>query len=111
MPNQASQSNGFEPIEIVNSDEEVERVDVFSIDGVMYSMPKEVNAAIALRAVEIIRREGDMAVVPFMFAETVGRDGYEALKNCTSLKAGQLKQVVRIISDSVLGAVELSAGE
>ena len=37
-----------------------------SIDGVMYSMPKEINAAIALQAVEIIRGEGDLAVGPFM---------------------------------------------
>ena len=111
MPKQTSKSNGFQPIEIINTDDEVELVDVFSVDGVMYSMPKEVNAAIALRAVEIMRREGDMAVVPFMFSETVGLDGYEALKNCTSLKPEQLKQVVKIISESVLGSVELSVGE
>jgi hypothetical protein len=88
-----------------------ERVDVFSIDGVMYSMPKVINAAIALRAVEIIEQGGDLAVIPFMFRETIGPDGYEALKNCVSLKPSDLQAVTKIIADHVLGAVEKSMGE
>jgi hypothetical protein len=86
-------------------------VDVFSIDGVMYSMPREINAAIALRAVEIIDKGGDLAVIPFMFQETVGAEAYEALKGCKSLKPSDLTAVTKIISDHVLGAVEQGMGE
>lgn len=101
------------PVKIVTEDEpeEAERIDVFSIDGEMYSMPAEIDGHFALEVLEQIRTSGVESVVAWMVEEAVGSKGYRALRNCQTLKTSDLKAVINIVQDHVLGAVEDIAGK
>jgi hypothetical protein len=88
-----------------------ERIPVFSIDGVEYSMPKEINGHFAIEVLEQIRSNGAESVVSFMLEEAIGSKGYRALRGCETLTTADLKAVISIVQDHVLGAVEEVAGK
>lgn len=88
-----------------------ERIPVFSIDGVEYSMPKEINGHFAMQVLDQIRREGSEATTAFVLQECLGGRGYRALMDCPTLTTADLKAVVKIITDHVLGVVEEVAGK
>lgn len=88
-----------------------ERIDVFSIDGETYSMPQEINGHFAIAVLEQIRVSGAESVVSWMLEEAIGSKGYRALRNCETLKTADLKAVIKVVSDHVLGAVEEVAGK
>lgn len=99
-------------IEISTSDPvSDERVDVFAIDGIPYGMPKVINGQFALEVLEQIRAVGTEGVVAWMLEEAIGGKGYRALRNCKTLKTADLKAVIKIVSDHVLGSVEEVAGK
>jgi len=99
-------------IEISTSDPvSSERIDVFSIDGVTYGMPKDINGQFALEVLDQIRSVGTEGVVAWMLEEAIGAKGYRALRNCETLKTADLKAVIKIVSDHVLGSVEEVAGK
>ena len=88
-----------------------ERIDVFSIDDETYSMPKEINGQFAMQVLDQIRAEGSEATTAFILKECIGSKGYRALMDCQTLTTGDLKAVIKIVSDHVLGAVEDVAGK
>lgn len=97
---------------VITTDTEAneERLPVFSIDGVEYTMPAEVPASMALRVLDTIRRLGQEAAVSYLLEEVLGPEAYQALLNCRTLKPEQLKAVVAVVQDHVLGAVEETSG-
>lgn len=88
-----------------------ERIPVFSIDDVEYSMPKEINGHFALEVLEQIRTNGAESVISWMLEEAVGAKGYRALRGCETLTTADLKTVIKVVQDHVLGAVEEVAGK
>ena len=87
------------------------RIPVFSIDGVEYSMPQEINGHFALEVLEQIRANGSESVTAWVLEETIGSKGYRALRGCETLTTADLKAVIKIVTDHVLGAVEEVAGK
>lgn len=83
-----------------------ERIDVFEMDGVMYSMPALVSGATALNMLHIVRTQGQESAVSWAFEELLGKKAYTALRTCKTLKPADLKAVLAIVQDHVMGALE-----
>ena len=88
-----------------------ERIPVFSIDGEEYSMPAEINGHFALEVLEQIRAQGAESVASWMLEEAIGSKGYRALRGCETLTTADLKTVMKVVTDHVLGAVEDVVGK
>ena len=98
----------FEPIDIDSTVDEsvVEPIHIFTIDSEKYYMPGEVLPAVALRALEVIELRGQEAGISYMLHEVLGDEAHTALKNCNALRSTQLRAIMDIVSNHVLGALE-----
>lgn len=83
-----------------------ERVDVFELDGVMYTMPAVVSGATALNMLHEIRERGLEAAAAWAFQEVLGVKAYNALRSCKTLRPADLKAVLAIVEGHVMGALE-----
>jgi hypothetical protein len=102
-----------EPVIITTEDESQEpqeRIPVFTLDDVEYTMPAHIPASMSLRVLDMIRRVGQEAAVSWVLEEVLGDEAYQALLNCRSLKPSQLLAVMAVVQDHVLGAMEEAAG-
>ena len=85
--------------------------DFFSIDDEMYQIRKVIPSTLSLKALRIIREEGESAFIPWMFDEICSEGAYRALEDCESISAEQLQQVVRHVEKRVLGPLEKAQGK
>jgi hypothetical protein len=85
---------------------EAERVPFFSVDGVQYTHPKEVDATLALRALDITATQGEMVANRWLMIQVIGEEGYRALLNCRGLGKSDLAKVQEVIRALVFGDTE-----
>lgn len=97
-------------VEIVTSDEVVDTIPLFSIDGVVYSIPAEVSASMALRVLDESRKNGQEAAMAGALEELLGEDAYQALLSCKSLKVSDLEKIMEAVQVHVLGDLEGALG-
>lgn len=95
-------------IEINSNEINTEVKDLFSIDGRVYSMPIEVSASVALQMLHVARTEGEQAAVSWVMEEVLGTEAYDALRTCKALKPHQLQAVIKVVTETVMGAMEES---
>ena len=88
-----------------------ETVDVFSLDGVTYTMPKEPRPAIGLRFVWEMKTAGEMDAVSNLLIATVGRDAFEALTKAEGMTAAQWEQLQQIVIKQTVGGQESGKGQ
>jgi len=88
-----------------------ETVDVFSLDGVTYTMPKEPKPAIGLRFVWEMKTLGEMDAVANLLTSTVGADAFEALSRADGMTAEQWNQVQQFVIKHSVGATEPGKGQ
>jgi hypothetical protein len=99
-------------IEIVtDQDAIVEMVDLFSIDGTTYQMPKEISGSVPLELLHRIRTEGEPSALSWMLQEVLGDTAYMALMGCKAMKPNQLGAIMTVVQERVMGAMEEIRGE
>ena len=85
-----------------------ERIPIFEIDSVEYTIPKVVDAAAVLRYLDAAAERGFEAAVADLLRELVGDEGYEALVNFEGLEPEQLSEVFDMVEQYALSQVEKS---
>jgi hypothetical protein len=100
--------DGFEPIRIVTPETppEIEMVEVFSIDGEPYCVPKDVSPSVALRFMKLARQTGTEIAMGALIEEMLGEEAYDALANCPHVTKEQFRDVMTLIREHAMGAVE-----
>lgn len=93
-------------IEIDSNAVNTEVKDLFSIDGKVYTMPVEVSASLALQMLHEARTAGQESAISWVMEEVLGKEAYDALRNCRALKAHQLQAVIKVVTETVMGAME-----
>ena len=83
-----------------------DREPIFSIDGIEYTMPREVPGHIALEGMEIYRKGGDGAATPWIMEQLLGNDGYRALRDCPSLTKANLLAIIEVLRRKIFGDPE-----
>lgn len=101
-------------VEIVSADpfddEPVKDTPLFSIDGEVYGIQQEIPASVALRALDVARRQGEEIMMSWVLEEVLGQKAYQALLDCRTVTPGQLKSIMNVVVDQVMGSLEESRG-
>lgn len=84
----------------------IEDEPVFSIDGRVFTMPKRVPVATALKYMRMVRKEGQDVAIGWAVEKVLGEEAYVALSEFDGLTKDQLAQVMEIVRQKLLGAVE-----
>lgn len=79
-----------------------ERQPLFSVDGVVYTIPKNVPPAWSMQAMDLAMTKGEDVALAWTVGTMLGVDGYEALKTCPTLLPEDLHVVFKAIMDKVL---------
>jgi len=99
-------------IEITTTDAPpVEREDLFSIDGVVYTIPKDMPGTLALTLLDTARKQGESVAISWLLEEVLGENAYGALLACKTVTRTQMSAVVTVIREKVMGALEQMQGE
>jgi hypothetical protein len=86
--------------------ESAEMVEVFSIDGVPYSMPKEPRPAIGLRFVWEMKTLSEMDAVANLLIGTVGAEAFEALTRAEGMTGDDWSRLQQIVIKNTVGEPE-----
>jgi len=79
-----------------------DREPLFSIDGVEYTVPKQVPMAWSMKTLDLATTQGDAVALDYAVSAMLGPDGYEALTNCKTLMPEDANTLFRIVMDKVL---------
>lgn len=97
-------------IELVSLPEDVkdeaEQVELFSLDGQMYSIPAKPKVNIALKYLRLVRQQGQEVAAGWLLEELLGTEAYEALMDFEDLTEEQLETVMMVAQTAILGAME-----
>lgn len=88
------------------SNEEVEQVELFSIDGKSYTIPKKPRMNVALKTMKMIRTEGEDAAAAYMLEAVIGEEAYDALTDYDDLDPETFRQIIAIAQKVVFGGLE-----
>ena len=90
---------------------EVEKVELFSLNGVSYSIPKKPRVNVALRYLKMAREEGTEAASAFLLESLVGEEAYKALMDFDDLTQETLGQIAEAAQKHTLGGLEAPKGK
>ena len=100
-------SGPIEPVVIDSSNVKVvDRIHVFTIDDVDYTMDGAPSPALALRMLEMIELKGEEAAMSYAMHEVLGDEAFDALKNCDAITTEQFEAIMEIVGDHVMGALD-----
>lgn len=88
-----------------------ERIPLFSIDGTVYSVPKQIDGGSLLRYLDDAAERGGEAAIANLLREMVGDDGYEALVSFKGLKPGQLEELFDKVEEYAMGQMNKIGGK
>lgn len=88
------------------STEEVETIELFSIDGTSYTIPNKARVNVGLRYMKIMRDEGGSAADAWLLEALLGKEAFEALMDYDDLTPDVLEQIVEAAAKVVLGEME-----
>jgi len=107
----ASAEPGFEPIRIpANEDIPDDRIPIFYIGDQEYSVPAVIPAGVALEYLRVAAAAGPDAASGVILTRVLGEEAYMALEQARGLTGEQLQQIVQLVVDRAMGAME-SEGE
>jgi hypothetical protein len=106
-----SAEESAEPRVIGAEKRDQERVPFFVIDDVTYYVPKVVPRNISIKALEIFRDEGEMAIASWLCQEVLGEEAYAALRDCEDLTDEDLRFVFDELTTRALGPLEKALGK
>jgi hypothetical protein len=99
-----------DPVEIprlTTRTEPAERVPLFYIDDVEYSVTRSPGVNIGLKYLHLQRTQGEQNAIAFLLEKLLGSEGFLALLEYDDLTAEQFQEICRIASDLTVGALEL----
>lgn len=101
-------STELEPLRLVTPENppEVEEVELFSIDGRAYMVPREVSPAVSLRFLKAARQVGAELAMGELLEEMLGEEGYDALMNFKYLTQQNLVDLMELVKRHAMGALE-----
>lgn len=104
----ARASSALPEIIVLRSEPEAEdeRIDLFRIDGVVYTMSVRPRANTSLKYAWIAREKGIEAAYSYALEALIGDEGYQALMNFSGLTQDALNQIVAAASKIMAGAAE-----
>jgi hypothetical protein len=105
----AAEASGFPVLRLTtsaNGHAREKRVLLFSIDGTEYTMLAEPGAGLALRYLDKIEEDGPNAGFKFGMEAMIGAEAYQALLTYPDLTRAQFRQVSKVVTDTLLGALE-----
>lgn len=98
----------FEVLRLTRSpDRAEERVPLFYIDDVEYTVVKRPNVNVGLQMLELLRTEGEPAAQAYVLGKLLGPEGYAALLDYDELTAEQYSHICRVAARLALGSLEL----
>lgn len=83
-----------------------ERQELFSIDGVSYTIPKEVPASLGLEAIDRTAREGEVRANRWLMIQLMGQEAYDALRTCPGVGKEDLLAIQAVCRELVFGDQE-----
>lgn len=86
--------------------EDVEVIDLFTLDGKTYSIPAKAKANLGLRYLKSVRESGPDLAAGELLEAMIGTEAYDALMNYDDLEPDDLTQVMEAVQKVVLGGVE-----
>lgn len=85
-----------------SEDVEVESVDIFKLDGKVYTAPKALPFSVALEYMEAQVEHGPDAAVFLMIKNVLGKDAFDALKKNRNLTQEQFQEIIQSLESHVL---------
>lgn len=79
-----------------------EREPLFSIDGEVYTIPKNVPPAWSMTAIDLAMTRGENVALAWVVGKMLEPQAFEALKSCSTLLPEDLNTLFRVIMDKVL---------
>lgn len=83
-----------------------ERVVLFTLDGVDYTIPKRFPVRLGLKIIRTMRRSGHDIAAAELLEEAIGTEAYDALVSYPDLKQEHIARLFEIVQALALGAVE-----
>lgn len=77
--------------------QQAEQVDIFSVDGKVYSMAKAVRAEIPLTYLRLLRNRGEDEASAYLITEALGEEALDALSSVKGLDERQWKAVMKAV--------------
>lgn len=100
--------DGVEVVRLTTRKEKTEqRIVLFSIDGVEYSIPRRPRMNISLQFMHLTRSQGDSAAMDYLLEKLLGEDGYKALREYDDLEPADFQKITAIASQVTLGSLEV----
>ncbi len=90
--------------------DEPDPIELFSLDGVSYTIPAKPRANLALRYLYEAKSIGTDYAATNLLEALVGTDGYQALMNYDDLTGDQLQEVLDAAQKITLGTLESPKG-
>lgn len=88
------------------SDGEVERKELFSIDGTSYYIINKPRPNVALKAFWNLKTKGEEIAQMELLIDMIGEDAYQALMNYDGLTVEDLERITKIANDTAMGTLE-----
>jgi hypothetical protein len=86
--------------------DEVEMIHVFTVDGIEYYMPRQVEFHVAMQSMEIAATQGEAAAVRFQLLTLLGEDGYRALVEFQDLESEHFTAIAAIANKIIMSSQE-----
>lgn len=86
--------------------EEVEQIELFSIDGVSYTIPNKARVNVGLKYMKLMRDQSANAADAWLLEALLGKEAFEALTNYDDLTPEVLEAIVAAAAKVVLGEME-----
>jgi hypothetical protein len=84
-----------------------ERVALFYIDDVEYTVAKRPGVNVGLEYLHLSRTQGQEIAVDYLLGKLLGEAGYTALREYDQLTSEQFQQICEVAARLTLGAMEL----
>lgn len=86
---------------------EPEREELFSIDGVPYTIPVQFPAGLGLQYTRVAILQGRDVALCWALEAALGVAGYEALMGYQQLKPEHLEQICTVVLERIAGGMEV----
>lgn len=88
----------------------VDRIPLFSIDGVEYTIPAKPRMNVGLKYLWERRERGQDYAIPGLLMRLLGQEGFEALMDYDELDPEEFQQIVKLATGVTLGQIEVPKG-
>ena len=96
-------SNDITPVVVGKNKGKGERVALFIIDDVEYTVLKKPRPNIGLKYMRVLKEQGQEIAIAGLLEDMLGREGYVALTECEDLTEEEFEAVMALVQKLALG--------